>query len=175
MIDYELIVVEETGDEVLTLEEAKNFIRVDTNADDDLITQMIYAARRNAETFIGRDIVAKSRKMWVNIFENFIEERIDLLFGPIDEVTDVLDSSNNPITFEVFGIKDKSVKIDQVSKNFTISYTTTGINDNLIKQALLQLVSTYYDNRTDFVVGASVNEIPSGSQAILNGYKYLYF
>lgn len=175
MINYELIVVSETGDEIITLAEAKNYIRVDTSADDNLINTMIYAARKNAETFIGRDIVAKERTMWVDLFENFIEDRIPLLFGPVDEVTAVSDANGDPIAFEVFGIKDKSVKIDQIAKNFTIDYTTSGINDDLVKQAILQIVSTYYDNRTDYVVGASVNDLPSRAQQILNGYKYLYF
>jgi len=175
MIDYEVIVNTETGAEPISVSECKNYIRIDTSADDTLLGIMITAARKNAETLIGRDIIAKERTMWVNLWENFIDERINLLFGPVDEVTDVFDSNGDPITFSVFGIKDKSVKLDQVAQNFTIVYTTSGINDSLIKQALLQIVSTYYDNRTDFVVGASVNEIPSGSKEILNGYKYLYF
>ena len=175
MIDYEVIVTAETGAEIITIEECKNFIRIDTSADDTLLGIMITAARKNAEALIGRDIVSKERTMWVGLWENFIDERINLLFGPVDEVTAVGLNDDTPLTFEVYGIKDKSVKLNQIAQNFTIDYTTTGMNDSLLKQALLQIVSTYYDNRTDFVTGMTVNELPSGAVAILNGYKYLYF
>ena len=48
-----------TGSEILTISEAKSFIRVDTSADDTIIGQMITQARIWCENYISRDIVAK--------------------------------------------------------------------------------------------------------------------
>ena len=48
------------------------------------------------------------------------------------------------------------------------------MNDGLLKQALLMMVSTYYDNRTDFVTGTIVQDVPSSAQNILNGYKAMF-
>jgi hypothetical protein len=38
----------------------------------------------------------------------------------------------------------------------------------------LMMVSTYYDNRTDFVTGMTVNDIPSASAKLLDGLKSVF-
>jgi hypothetical protein len=48
------------------------------------------------------------------------------------------------------------------------------MSDGLLKQALLMMVSTYYDNRTDFVTGMTVNEVPSASAKLLDGIKAVF-
>ena len=49
------------------------------------------------------------------------------------------------------------------AKEVKITYVTAGQDDELLKQAILQLVNTYYDNRSDFNVmqGVSFVEVPS--------------
>ena len=40
--------------------------------------------------------------------------------------------------------------MEALPKELKVTYVTVGINDSLVKQAMLQLISTYYDNRADF-------------------------
>jgi hypothetical protein len=74
----------------------------------------------------------------------------------------------------VFGLGDPIVEIQPLCTNIKIDFTTEGMNDGLLKQALLMMVSTYYDNRTDFVTGMTVNEVPSASAKLLDGIKSVF-
>jgi hypothetical protein len=62
------------------------------------------------------------------------------------------------------------------AERIKITYITAGINDSLIKQAMLQFISTYYDNRADFDSGSSkeISEIPTSSKTILTSYKAMF-
>ena len=55
-----------------------------------------------------------------------------------------------------------------------VTYTTQGLNDYHIQQALLMMISTLYDNRTDFIKGKTVNDIPLSSKQLLNTFKNVY-
>ena len=52
-----------TGNEILTAQNVKDYVRVDTSADDNLITSMITQARIWCENYISRDIVAKIERI----------------------------------------------------------------------------------------------------------------
>jgi len=47
------------------------------------------------------------------------------------------------------------------------------MNDSLLIQAILQLVSSYYDNRTDYVKG-TMTEIPTSVKNTLSGFKTMF-
>jgi hypothetical protein len=36
------------------------------------------------------------------------------------------------------------------------------------------MVSTYYDNRADFIIGAAVNEVPTNVKSSLSSYKNVF-
>ena len=121
-----------TGSEIITTSEVKDYVRIDTTADDTIISRMIVQARIWCENYISKDIKAKTRSYYI------------------------------PETNS--GIFDQ------------INYTTLGLSDDLLKQAMLQLVSTYYDNRADFVsdTKGSIDEVPSSTKNILNSYKTMF-
>ena len=51
------------------------------------------------------------------------------------------------------------------------------MDDSLLQQAVLQLASTYYDNRIDFNSGDENNAsdlIPTDTRDILNSYKAMF-
>ena len=57
-----------------------------------------------------------------------------------------------------------------------VVYVTSGLNDSLLQSAIMQLVSTYYDNRADFSSDqkSNVESIPTDVRDILNSYKAMY-
>ena len=59
-----------------------------------------------------------------------------------------------------------------INEDIKIVYTTSGLSDEALKLAILQLSATYYDNRSDFT-NKSVNEIPTNVQSILDPFKYI--
>lgn len=159
------------GNEILTTAEVKSYVRIDTDDDDPIINQMITQARIWCENYISRDIVAKNRTYYLDETNGLF----DLPFAPIDSVIGVT-SEGQSVTYTEYGLDDLSVELNGgPSKNVKVTYTTTGLSDGLIKQAMLQLISTYYDNRSDFVIGAVKGvEIPTDVKTILNGYKNLF-
>ena len=135
-----------TGD-IVTLAQAKNYLRVDNNADDDLITNMIALAIEQAEHYMSRDIRSKEREL----FYPYTDSReIDLLWAPINTNVNVTveDENANPITnFEVLGFNDPLIRLTVAPlHNITIKYTTEGLNNTQIQQAILALVWNQYPN-----------------------------
>jgi|SRR5210317_157638 hypothetical protein len=159
------------GNEIITAQDVKDYVRIDTNADDALITKMITEARIWCENFISRDIVAKNRTYYLPTTNGLF----DLPFAPIASVVSVL-INGAAAQYTEYGLDDLSIELDGgPADNVKVTYTTTGLNDGLVKQALLQLVSTFYDNRADFSVSAgNVNKVPTDVKSILAGYKTMF-
>lgn len=159
------------GNEIITAQDVKDYVRIDTNADDALITQMITEARIWCENFISRDIVAKNRTYYLPKTNGLF----DLPFAPIASVESVL-INGAAAQYTEYGLDDLSIELDGgPADNVKVTYTTTGLNDGLVKQALLQLVSTFYDNRADFSVSTGdVNKVPTDVKSILAGYKTMF-
>jgi hypothetical protein len=98
----------------------------------------------------------------------------DLPFAPVATIESVT-VEGEAATYTEYGLDDLSIELNGgPSNNVKITYTTAGLNDGLIKQALLQMVSNYYDNRADFEIGKTINEIPTNVKSILSGYKSMY-
>lgn len=159
------------GNEIITAQDVKNYVRIDTADDDAIIGQMITQARIWCENYISRDIVAKNRTYYLPTTNGMF----DLPFAPIASVVSVL-IEGNAAEYTEYGLDDLSIELDGgPANNVKVTYTTTGINDGLIKQALLQLVSTYYDNRADYITTTGdVEKVPSDVKSILAGYKTMF-
>jgi hypothetical protein len=158
------------GTPIISRTEAKNYIRIDTTADDELIDMMIEAAHTAAENYMSRDIIAKERTYYL---DESTTGFIDVPFGPVESVDDVTVKGIS-VSFSVYGLGDPMVEIEPLGTNIRIIFVTSGMSDGLLKQALLMMVSTYYDNRTDFVTGMTVNEVPSASAKLLDGIKSVF-
>jgi len=160
-----------TGSEILTTSEAKDFIRVDTSADDTIIGQMITQARIWCENYISRDIVAKNRTLYLAS----VNERFVLPFSPVSSISSITVEGTATTDYETYGLDDTIVSLNMLpSKEVKVTYVTSGQSDSLLKQAISQLVATYYDNRNDFVTGTIVNEVPTNVKNILNSYKNMF-
>lgn len=160
-----------TGSEILTTSEAKDFIRVDTSADDTIIGQMITQARIWCENYISRDIVAKNRTLYLAS----VNDRFVLPFSPVSSISSVTVEGTATTDYETYGLDDTIIALNMLpSKEVKVTYITSGQDDSLLKQAISQLVATYYDNRNDFVLGTIVNEVPTSVKNILSSYKNMF-
>jgi hypothetical protein len=158
------------GTEIISLADVKNYVRIDTSADDDLITDMIIQARIFCENYISRDIVSKNRTYYLPKSSGLF----DLPFAPITSVSSVT-AEGFEVTFRELGLDDLSIQLNGgPALEVKATYVTTGINDGLIKQALLQLVSTLYDNRADYVTGTIVSAIKTDVKSLLTSYKMMF-
>lgn len=75
--DLRMSVVRASGvaAELISLEDAKAFLRVSTDTDDDLITSLIRSARHYAETLTGRSLAKKDYILTLNRFPNLYYDR----------------------------------------------------------------------------------------------------
>lgn len=158
------------GNEIITLGDVKNYVRIDSDDDNAIITNMITQARIWCENYISRDIVPKNRTYYLSDTSGLF----DLPFAPVATIVSVT-VEGEAATYTEYGLDDLSIELDGgPSSNVKVTYTTAGLNDGLIKQALLQMVSNLYDNRADFVTGTIVSQIPTNVKSILSGYKTMF-
>lgn len=158
-----------TGSEIVTVSDVKDYARIDTTADDTLIGNMITQARIWCENYISRDIVAKNRTYYLDSTQGIF----DLPFAPVASISSVT-VKGEAETYEVLGLDNETIELDNgYAERVKITYVTTGLDDGLLQQAILQLTSTYYDNRADFVEG-NIAEIPTNVKSILSSYKSMF-
>jgi uncharacterized phiE125 gp8 family phage protein len=173
-----------TGSEIVASSELKSYARIETSDDDTIIANMIIAAREKCEAIINRDIVAKTRSLFISNLEpsgeygNLYRRRtkIVLPYAPINSITSVQtqasDGTLSSISYDAYGLEDKYIELSSAySKNIKIVYTTSGLSFDDLKLAIKQLATTYYDNRQDFKIQNTTN-IPTDIKSILSPYIY---
>jgi uncharacterized phiE125 gp8 family phage protein len=174
-----------TGSEIVSTSELKSYARIETSDDDTIIAEIIKAAREKCEAIINRDIVAKTRTLFISNVDpsgeygNLYKRRVKLVlpYAPINTITSVQtqDSSGtlSAINYDDYGFEDRYIEVTSAhTKNIKIVYTTTGMTFDDLKLAIKQLATTYYDNRADYVKGEAVNKLPSSIENILSPYIF---
>lgn len=159
-----------TGTEIVTVDEFKSYARISNTADDTLIGNIIVQARIWCENYISRDIVAKNRTYYVPETNGVF----DLPFGPIASISSITIEGTAYTDYTVEGLDNETIDLDGPAEKVKITYITSGLDDKLLEQSILQLGSTLYDNRHDYEVGREITDIPSSSKAILNSYKNMF-
>lgn len=156
-----------TGSEIVTVTQAKTFMRVDTDADDSIIGDMITSARILCENYLNKDIVAKDR----TIYTPYLNDRINLPFAPVASITTIT-TEGNTATYEVKGLDNEIIELNNLpAKEVKITYVTAGLTGSNFEHAILQLVSTFYDNRSEFKTGTIVSEVPTDIKTVLASEK----
>jgi uncharacterized phiE125 gp8 family phage protein len=170
--------------EPVTLEEAKTYLKVDSEDDDTLITGLIKAAREVAEHYTKRTLCSTT---WQATFDSF--SAIMYLYGsPVKAISSIkyyntagtlttlastvynVDIVSDPA--RVFLASGQSwpatdLRLGGIVVEYTAGYTTV---PETIKAAILLILGHLYENRQDAVQG-SYNELPLGSQYLLDKYR----
>ena len=172
IIDSQIVSV--TGTEVVTVDEAKAWALIDTSVDDTVIGLMITSVRQSLENYISRDIVAKSRKFYI---EQAIRP-IALPYAPIDAISAVTYTQDNTALvlnedYYIRGLENKVVDFVTYNKDYvTISYTTIGITDQAVKDSVKATFEYLYNSRGLVSMdGFKGFEIPLTAKYLINGYK----
>tara|TARA_R100000734_G_C3273539_1_gene68885 strand:- start:18 stop:533 length:516 start_codon:yes stop_codon:yes gene_type:complete len=161
-----------TGSEIVSTSDFKSYAKINYSDDDSLIDLIITQSRIWCENYISRDIVAKDRTYYVPKTDTGV---FDIPFGPIASITSVHIDGVANTDYTMLGLNNESIDLDGPADKVKIRYTTSGLDDSLLKQAIKQLATTYYDNRNDFVDGKlSSNLIPTNTRDILTSYKNMF-
>ena len=158
-----------TGSEIVTTADVKLYGRIDTDADDTLIANTITQARIWCENYISRDIVAKNRTYFLPSTVGLF----DLPFAPIASISSVT-VNGEAADYDLVGLNNETIDLyGGYSEKVLVTYVTEGLDDELLQQAILQLATTYYDNRHDFE-GKNNELIPTNVRNILSSYKSMF-
>lgn len=178
--------------EPLTLEDAKEYLRIQNNDEDQLIAQLIIAARSYCEEELDLAIVEQTITLKL---DSFPDSRV--IYLPRSNLLDVtsvsyLDQDNASQTFTDY-TKDIYSTPGRIINNtndwptttddanaVTIVYTA-GFGEysessgapvpGAVDQAMKMLVTHFYENRTPVVIGNTANSIEMAVTACLQKYR----
>jgi hypothetical protein len=176
-----MIINSVTGSEIVTLQQVKDYVRIETTADDVLLATIISTAHSWCEGFLSRDIVAKNRTVYYrkvdhnsSYFNSAEMNPIRLPFAPVASIVSVT-AEGSAAAYEIKGVGSDEIILNQSpALDVKVNYITQGLTDAEIKTAIFILCSTLYDNRTDFVTGTIATTLPINIRTILNPFKEVY-
>ncbi len=175
----------------ISLAEAKAFLRVDSDYDDDdaYITSLIGVATNVVEQFTRRRLITQTYNIYYDEFPPFM----DLQVGNVANVTHVkyydtdntlqtLDTSQYDVDIRVKpgriyqaedgNFPDTYERANSVEVEFVVGSAASDVED-AIKQAMYIVIGRYYENRQDVVMGTQVNELPLMVEHLLTPYRLL--
>ena len=169
--------------EPVTLAEAKAHLKVDTTADDALITSLIVAARARAEWHTGRAIVTQSWTLWLDAWPQ--SGLVEIPLPPLQSVTQVkvyaqgdtpsvldssvyqVDAASAPARLLRKSEPPANLRaVNAVEIAFTAGYGGASAVPQPVKQAILQIVADLYANRGD-----EADIVSPAAQALLAPYR----
>ena len=176
-----MIINSVTGSEIVTLQQVKDYVRIETTADDTLLATIISTAHSWCENYLSRDIIAKNRTVYYKTVDHnssyfYADQQapIRLPFAPVASIVSVT-AEGSAADYTAKGVGNDELVLDQApAKDVKINYITQGLTDAEIKTAIFILCSTLYDNRSDFVTGTIATTLPINVRTILNPFKEVY-
>ena len=174
---------------LFTTADAKAFLKVDTNADDDIIDNLIKAATESCQIYTNQyfinTVVEQYSDLWSEIYT--------LYKSPVSSITHIKYYDNNDVEQTLASsnyilddvskpariglavnatLPDLSDRINAVHVRYTVGYgaASTNVPDG-IKSAVLLTIGNWYENRQTVITGRTATELPLSSQYLLDQYK----
>ncbi len=181
--------------EPISIAEAKDHLRVTSADEDALIGAIIKSVRQIAESITRRSLASQVFEI---ALDDFPEEEIILPMPPVESITSVKYKNSDGVetTWEsskyIFYNSEPAKIIPAygevfpsftpypagaVKVRFTAGYKTGGTDASLIipeaiKQALLLLIGSFYENREDLLSKGHIpKSLPFGVEALLFPYR----
>jgi len=180
-----------TAAEVLSLAEAKAHLRITDSDNDTYIASLITAARQYAEGYTKRAIGTQTCALTLDSFP----AEIDLPRCPVQSITSIyyINSDGDSTEFTSFqsdlsGTASAKIKpsydnswpdtragYGAVTVTYQAGYGATGDSPDTVpaqlKQAMLLLIGSLYENRENEIVGAAISEVPFSVKCLLDLYR----
>ena len=174
---------------LFTTATAKDFLKVDTTADDTLIDSLIKAATQSCEIYTNRyflnTVVTQYSDNWLGFYRLYKSPVVSLTHIKYYDTTDtlqtlagstyILDNVSQPARIGIAvdqELPDLADRINAVEVKYTVGYRTTSADvPDGIKQAVLLTIGNWYENRQTVITGRTATELPLSSQYLLDQYK----
>lgn len=169
--------------EPVSMDDLRNHLRIEHDADDAYLIALASAARTAAENHIDTIIAAREYLMTLDEFPAEIEIPLAPVQSTSIDVT-YYDTAGQVQTFELFDFyrvndslflvpdSGRSWPATQSGKDRVMIAFTAGWADTPkdVKHAILMIASTLYDQRRD-VTAQTMNLVPMSSQYLLEPYR----
>lgn len=184
---YKVLVANTT--QLISTADAKLFLKVDINDDDDVINSLVKAATESAQEYTNRFFLETTLEQYGttfadirNLFKSPVSEITHVKYYDTDNVQQTLSTSVYQVTPAIEpstlmlkvdqSYPDVADREDAVLVKYNVGYgTATTDVPYAIIQAVYLTIGHWYQNRQEVVVGRIATEIPMGAKYLLDQYK----
>ena len=158
--EFQLEVVTDLSVEPVTLQEAKDYMRISSESENDLIEELITSARERIEKFTGLSLGEKTlRAYW---FYFHIPQEIP--YGPVTLIESVVNDEDVALEYTARGLQYKMLEAYS-TVGLTIEYEAGfAVCPKGLKLAILKQVSTDYENRENYSIYDQAYELSSDAR-----------
>jgi uncharacterized phiE125 gp8 family phage protein len=175
--------------EPVSLAEAKNFLRVEHDADDDLIALLIAGARGRVETQTRRALITQS---WRLVRDRWPAGPLDVLPVPLQALTAArvhradgstqaidlaaftLDTASAPARLAFAGVPAPGRAVGGIELDIVAGYGDAAEDvPEPLRQAIRQFVVHWYENRGLVTIAQGFTVPPAGAHALIAPYRVL--
>lgn len=174
--------------EAITLQEAKDHLRVTNTVENTLITSLIVNAREIAEFHMRKAVISSTWDLRLDILSEIIHINktpvtsvTDVFYFDTDDVEQTLDAADfridlntKPARIEIITPPTVKIRIDAVRIRFVAGFADAAAVPQDIKQAMLNIIADFYENRQN-ISGVQLFNIPYDSQQIFDNNKIFEF
>ncbi|MBV9558135.1 MAG: phage head-tail connector protein [Pseudolabrys sp.] len=173
--------------EPLSLAEAKAWLRVEHDDDDDVITALIAAARLHVEALTRRALITQS---WRLVLDGWpVTGRIDMTPAPlrtlnaarvydaggvthsVDTQAFVVDPAGAALSFAPWSVAQPGRVAAGIELDVTAGYGDAEDVPEPLRQAIRLLLAHWYENRGLVTSGPNVAALPATAAALLAPYR----
>ena len=163
----EVKIVTDLTVEPVTVAEARDYLRITTTAEDTLIGELITDARERLEKFTNLSFGAKTLKCRWDSIDNWAE----IPYQPNASISACVNDAGVTLSYEVRGLEYKylyCINNTGVTITYTTGFTTL---PKALKVAILKEVATSYDNRENFYIEGTFNELSNDAKRMAQSYS----
>lgn len=163
---------------IVTLQQAKDYLRIDYNEDDSLIQQLIDASRIKLEQYASTAMTPRTLRVVA-----YVDEFIELPYAPINTISKVEYWNGTDWTeilvgnYQVLGETYKKIYMtspfmSEFRFTYTCGYTTT---PESMKTALLKILADLYDYRESSVEASKPSANVTTAYDLMKPYKRINY
>lgn len=158
--EFQLEVVTDLSVEPVTLQEAKDYMRISSESENDLIEELITSARERIEKYTGLSLGLKTLKAYWFYFHVPAE----IPYGPVTAINSVVDDNDVELEYTARGLQYKTLEAYS-TQGLAIEYEAGfTIVPKGLKLAILKQVSTDYENRENYSIYDQAYELSSDAR-----------
>jgi uncharacterized phiE125 gp8 family phage protein len=158
--EFQLEIVTDLAVEPVTLQEAKDYMRISSDSENDLIEELITSARERIEKYTGLSLGLKTLKAYWFYFHVPAE----IPYGPVTAINSVVDDNDVELEYTARGLQYKTLEAYS-TQGLAIEYEAGfAVCPKGLKLAILKQVSTDYENRENYSIYDQAYELSSDAR-----------